>query len=126
MNRIAAAVRIHEFEVIARDLEASGQLSDYLVPLRSRLKSIDLDLPNSLGKYCQKLVKSDGLVYEEIHKVFSLTKSLSILSDAKLEGAQEWLEAVAEDIKFRRGTDRRYDMVREDIFGATYPNWWRS
>jgi hypothetical protein len=125
LDRIDAAVRMHDFEIIAQELESSGQLTDYLVPLRSRLSSISLDLPKSLGEYCRKLIKAD-LVYEEIHKVFSLTESLSILSNAGLEGAREWLEAVAEDIKLRRGTDRRYDMVRADIFGTTYPNWWRS
>jgi hypothetical protein len=123
-EKIEAARQIHEFEAIAREIESSSTGPEYLAPLRSRLQELKLNLPERLGAYARRIMDADEIYYEEIHKVFSLVNSLSILAKLDLEGARDSLGVVAEDIRRHAAKDSRYAMVREDIFGDDLPHWW--
>ncbi|MBL8537759.1 MAG: hypothetical protein JNM59_10195 [Hyphomonadaceae bacterium] len=123
-ERIEAARHVHEFEAIAREIESSPQAAKYLALLRSRLQELQLNLPERLGAYGQRIMDSDEPYYEEIHKVFSLAGSLSTLATLGLDGARDWLIVIADDIRMNAAKDPRYNMVREDIFGDLLPPWW--
>ncbi|MFN3559283.1 MAG: hypothetical protein ACK4UQ_08345 [Brevundimonas sp.] len=123
-ERIDSAVLLHEFEFIAHDIWASRDWGEYAPLFRSRLSDLNLDLPERLYRYARKIMDWGEPSYEEIHKIFSLARSIETLAGLEVPGANECLIDIAGDIHSRLATDPRYGMVRGDIFGTEFPAWW--
>lgn len=125
-DQISKARTTSELEAVARALSVHDDRAKLIGLFRARLNDLSVDLPERILAYAERIITGDQPLYEELHKVFSLTESLACLASLGIGGARERLQVLSEYITQHAHADARYDMVRADIYGAGYPIWWNA